>query len=377
MTDRWAPLITRWIDAGVMDEDTAIRIRAFELQHADAGRLRWPIRLALLFGAVTLAAGTLLFVSAHWDSLSPQVRFALVASLVAMFHVGGAFTSERFPAMATTLYAIGTVALGAGIFLAGQIFNLDEHWPGGLMLWTVGAAIAWMLVETWPQTALLAVLAPAWLTAEWSVAIQQRWSSTGYRVAACGSFLLALAYFTARRDCDRVVVRRETLTWVGGIWLILTALALAFDSVPFYYHDQTLPAGLRIVGWAVALGLPLIVAVAMRRRSAWPNVLAMLWVLVLVGLRPLPEVSFYLYAWWAIGAIALAAWGVSDARIERINMGVAIFAATVLTFYFSTVMDKLGRSTSLIGLGLLFLGGGWAIDRVRRRLVLEAHGGLS
>jgi uncharacterized membrane protein len=278
--------------------------------------------------------------------------------------------------MASALHAIGTVALGAGIFLAGQIFNLDEHWPGGLMLWTLGAAIAWMLIEAWPQTALLALLAPAWLMAEWAVAVGQRWSSTGYRVAACGSFLMALAYFTAATR-DRVDVRRRTLMCVGGIWLMPAVLALAFDSVPFSYRDQTLSIGLRAAGWSIALGLPSIVGLVMRRAAAWPNVLAMLWVLVLVGLRPLPAVSLYVYAWWAVGAIALAAWGVSDARIERINMGAAVFAATVLTFYFSAVMDKLGRSASLTGLGLLFLAGGYAIDRVRRRLVLEAQGGLS
>jgi len=32
-------------------------------------------------------------------------------------------------------------------------------------------------------------------------------------------------------------------------------------------------------------------------------------------------------------------------------------------------MDRLGRSASLVGLGLLFLGGGWALERTRRRLV--------
>jgi uncharacterized membrane protein len=107
----------------------------------------------------------------------------------------------------------------------------------------------------------------------------------------------------------------------------------------------------------------------------------MLWVLTLFRLRPVVDVpvagDVSEYAWWALGATALAGWGVSDARSERINMGAAIFAATVLTFYFSQVMDKLGRSASLIGLGLLFLAGGWAIDRVRRRLVLQARGGLA
>jgi hypothetical protein len=57
-----------------------------------------------------------------------------------------------------------------------------------------------------------------------------------------------------------------------------------------------------------------------------------------------------------------------------VNMGAAFFAATVVAFYFSEVMGKLGRSASLIGLGLLFLAGGWALERLRRRLVLQARG---
>jgi hypothetical protein len=55
-------------------------------------------------------------------------------------------------------------------------------------------------------------------------------------------------------------------------------------------------------------------------------------------------------------------------------MGAAFFAATVLTFYFSEVMDKLGRSASLVGLGVLFLAGGWGLERLRRQLVLKARG---
>jgi hypothetical protein len=41
----------------------------------------------------------------------------------------------------------------------------------------------------------------------------------------------------------------------------------------------------------------------------------------------------------------------------------------VLGFYFSNVMDRLGRSASLVGLGLLLIAGGWGMERMRRRLV--------
>ena len=110
----------------------------------------------------------------------------------------------------------------------------------------------------------------------------------------------------------------------------------------------------------------------LRGRSAWANAVAAIWVVALLYVGTAAG-DVAMYAWWALGAVGLVAWGVRDGRVERINLGAAIFAATVLTFYFSQVMDKLGRSASLIGLGLLFLGGGWALERVRRRLIGQAR----
>jgi hypothetical protein len=38
-------------------------------------------------------------------------------------------------------------------------------------------------------------------------------------------------------------------------------------------------------------------------------------------------------------------------------------------FYFSDIMGKLDRSLGLIVLGILFLAGGWVLEKTRRRLV--------
>jgi uncharacterized membrane protein len=372
-TDVDEPLI-RWTNAGLIDEETAARIRRFERDHAGSGRLRWPILVALAFGALMVATGVLLFVSAHWDTLSPHVRFTLVLMLVAVFHVAAAAAAERFPAMSSTMHAIGTVTLGAGILLAGQIFNLDEHWPGGLMLWALGAAVAALLLGQAPQIALVATLGPAWLASEWFVAAGERRAVDSDRVVVCGIFLLALSYFTSS-TAETTDARRRALLWLGGIWLLPAAALLALGEAEGWRSPgvSQLTMGLRVFGWVVAIGLPLLVAIVFRRKAAWPNVIAVLWVLALIGLNQVTG-NLALYAWWAIGAIALVAWGVSDERPERINMGAAIFAATVVTFYFSTVMDKLGRSASLVGFGLLFLAGGWALERVRRRLISQVRG---
>ena len=74
-------------------------------------------------------------------------------------------------------------------------------------------------------------------------------------------------------------------------------------------------------------------------------------------------------------SVGLIAWGVKDRRELLVNLGIAGFALTVTIYYFSDVMDRLGRSASLIGMGLLFLGGGYLLERTRRGLLVQAPGG--
>src|SRR5262249_30885150 len=133
---------------------------------------------------------------------------------------------------------------------------------------------------------------------------------------------------------------------------------------------------LAIVGWAGATALPLALALVLRRSDAWPNVAATLWVVALV-ISPIAGSDILRYIWWSAGATALALWGVGDSSSERVNAGAAIFAEPFLTSYSSHVMDKWERSASLAGLGVLFLVGGWALERPRRRLVAQARGGYA
>jgi uncharacterized membrane protein len=67
--------------------------------------------------------------------------------------------------------------------------------------------------------------------------------------------------------------------------------------------------------------------------------------------------------------VGVVAWGIKDRLRESVNVGVIAFALTVGGFYFSTIFDMLGRSLGLIGMGLLFLVGGWLMERMRRRLI--------
>lgn len=338
----WEDRLQRWRAAGLIDDESAARIRDWESAQQHGWRL--PVLIALALGAILLGAGILLFVSAHWDDLSPGVRFSLVALLTGGFHVAAAFLAERFPPLASALHALGTVALGAGILLAGQIFHLEAQWNGGALLWAVGAWAGFLLLRDEAQFVLAALLTPAWLSAEWT---KHAAREPGLPE---GLFLLALAYLTSSR---------RSLAWAGGVALLPTALFLVLTNSQFGPPNWY---------WPLGVLLPLGPAYLLRGRAVWLNIAAAAWVAML---QPLSGTG--LYAWSALTAVGLLAWGVGERRGELVNLGVAGFALTVLVFYFSNVMDKLGRSLSLVTLGVLFLAGGWGLEQLRRRLIARVR----
>lgn len=372
--------LAQWIQAEAIDHAAAQRIRDYEGHHVAAHRFGWPVILAVALGATMLAAGILLFVAAHWDSLSPAQRFALVLAMVGVFHVAGASLVSRWPVAATAMHAIGTVACGAGIFLAAQIFNLQEHWPSGVLLWALAAAFGWLVLRDWVQPSLLALLAPAWLAGEWTVAT--RYANRADHALAQWMLVLSLVYLSAQVRPTTTSLRRS-LKWMGGVCLFpLCIWALMSNEAYSWPHQPTVTLPLWIAGWVVGIAGPLALAWFLGgRRHAVYCAVGVAWVVVF-GVLPQPWSSdgggslaefawraLGPFVWEAVGAALLILWGMADERRERINLGVAAFFLALLQFYFSEVMDKLGRSESLIGFGVLFLVSGWLLERTRRRLI--------
>ncbi len=362
----WEQMLAKWQGAGLIDPEAAARIREFEQRDSGSARLRWPAIAAISFGAMMLIAGLLLFVSAHWEELAPSTRFAMVVAMVAIFHAGGAFAGQKMEALAIAMHGIGTASLGAGIYLSGQIFNMSEHWPSAILMWAVGAWIAWALRRDWLQLSFVAILTPAWIGAEW-VDAYPAGGAFFARTLSEGLLLLAITYFTTNKA--------RALVWIGGIALLPAILCVAFSGEAGGQQDWSrMPIFLVC---ATAFPLPLGAALLLRGKAAWLNAIAAVWVLVLglvardLGFFTAGHDKPLLYLWLGVGAGGLVGWGMYEHRGERINLGMAGFAITILAFYFSSVMDKLGRSESLIGLGVLFLAGGWALEKLRRRLVTQ------
>jgi uncharacterized membrane protein len=389
-------LLNRWQSAGVLDAEAAARIRAYELeQTSPAGlsskRIGWQGMVALILGAILLACGIVLFVSAHWDDMGPGSRFALVMGMVAVFHVGGAWAREQFHGLSTALHAVGTISTGAAIALVGQIFNIQEHWPAAILLWAVAAAVGWILLQDEAQQILALLLFPAWIFAEFSFAAEGHIGQDVY----LGRFLIAWAilYLTVFLGSKHKVV--QGVLFAAGAIACAVGIGILLEGWNSWSSSQTfLPFHLRAWGWVDIAILPLLFGFFHLRKSLVPVAVAIAFSIALPWCMQIRTQHYdygnyhntYMFSVPNLLAHALVAafavfiiwWGVRQASKALVNLGIVGFAIAVGWFYFSDIFDKVGRSLGLVGLGVLFLAGGWALEKTRRGLITRmGHADIS
>jgi uncharacterized membrane protein len=375
-------VLKRWLSAGVLDPAAAARIRAYEAQQNQPKGLRWQVRVALILGGILLASGIVLFVSAHWDELGPGWRYAVVLFMVAAFHIGGAIARERFRALSTTLHAVGTIATGAAIALVGQIFNIQEHWPAAILLWFMAALAGRILLRDEAQQTLALLLFPAWLTSEWFYAADNH---IGVNVFI-GRFLITWSalYLTVFLGSPRKITRG--VVFAAAAIASVVGIVIVLEGWRSWSGTQTfLPFHTRFWGWMAIAVLPLLLSLLRLRQSFIPVLAGIAFALALpwcthswiprypmgptYGSYTRTDPNLAAYALVAAYCVFLIWWGVRKVSQSLVNVAVVGFGATVAWFYFSDLLDKMDRSLGLIGLGILFLAGGWVLEKTRRSLI--------
>lgn len=353
-----------------MDTDTAERIRAWEREQSGPAGLQWQGAVALGLGALLVTAGVALFVSAHWDELGALARLALVFAMVAVFHLGGGLAREKAKALSTALHAIGTAATGPAIALVGQIFNIQEHWPGAVLLWALAALGGWALLRDEAQETMALILVPAWLFSEISDAMSFR-SGQGVFL---GRFLLVwgVLYVTLFLGSKRKAVA-GILFALGAVAAVVGTAVLGTEGGG--WSGWGLTPWTITWAWLVIALAPLVLACLRIRLALLPVAAAAASAWVMPWLRYGTGSKLLAHALAAGLAVFLAWWGVRGASRALVNFGVMGFALAVVWFYSSDVLDKLGRSLGLAGLGVLFLAGGWALERTRRKLLTTMDAG--
>lgn len=135
--------IPQWVDKGIVSDSQADTLRElYPLGDAvNLGRL-----LLTGIGAAMIGLGVVLLFAYNWAEMGKISKLAVIFSSLIAAHALAMLMRARHVVYSESLFALGTMLMGAGIFLVGQIYHMDSHYPNAFLLWAVGAvALAWAL----------------------------------------------------------------------------------------------------------------------------------------------------------------------------------------------------------------------------------------
>ncbi|MFL6559629.1 MAG: DUF2157 domain-containing protein, partial [Bacillus sp. (in: firmicutes)] len=148
-------------------------------------------------------------IASNWDEIGRNVKFLVIIALFVACNFAGFKMEKNFPKTSRSLYYLGCLVFGAGIFLVEQMFHLGTNSQNAFLWWSLGILpLAWILRDKWILLAsslfvlnylingqyLQGVFIPYW-TVLWIAAIYLLNNKIGFsRLTGFVSGVLSLAF---------------------------------------------------------------------------------------------------------------------------------------------------------------------------------------
>ena len=131
-----------WLGEGLIGPELAEQLADRLDVDDEPGRTSGVIRLLVFVGSLLIGGGLLLFIGSQWDNQSPTRRLLLLAGVYSLVVIGAAIAESRhLTTTARGLWFLSSLAVGANIFLIGQIFNLPLNYWQGTLLWLIATMV--------------------------------------------------------------------------------------------------------------------------------------------------------------------------------------------------------------------------------------------
>lgn len=365
-----------WQEAGLIDADTARRIRAWEAAHARPLGLWAAIGIA----ALAIGLGLMSLVAANWEAIPGAVRLSIHAALIlagaAALWIKGPDWTARQPVLqeaALFVFAVlGVTFLGH----VGQVYQTVAPFWQLLLVWlvlfaplllsqgqgwmTAGALMLALVVAAWSYAGSLG--APGLAPENGGVAARLA-LATGAPVLVAG--LAAWWRGTEREDFWQRLEQMACAYAIGGASLI--AVASGFDS-----FAQQADAGATLTALAIyaliGAGTAALVFFG-RRGDAGPSqgiVLLACGLIAplayLVSGSQLAAALLFMALWATIAASGLRGGGRGD-----FQAAVGLIAVRLIVLSFELAGDLLTTGAGLIAAGVLVLAVSFGALRIARR----------
>jgi uncharacterized membrane protein len=157
--------LEEWIAKGLVPASSRDAI----LESAGAGsRTRLDLIFAV-FGVILVGAGAMSFVAANWEMMGKFSRLVvLFGTMWAAYAIAIYFLASARDVIGQAFILLGVLMFGANIMLIAQTYNINAHFPDGVMLWALGALAAAVIAPSRAALAAALALGSLWTWQEFS-----------------------------------------------------------------------------------------------------------------------------------------------------------------------------------------------------------------
>ena len=291
---------------------------------------------------------------------------------------------------------LGAIVFGAGIFLIGQIFNINSHWPNAFLYWTLGIVAFAYLTQSKPIMYLSLLTASVYVgseTAYWFNFLD-RYYNISYAFFLI--FLsLGVAYYmlgNLHEKKDSVRMLRYPFHLVGSFLIMLVAYLFSFKwfgkTVDHGYSSATGSNAMSVLFsskfWIIYLTITLIAVVFTfisfkyrdtRDSTEFHEVLYLGLLLVFTPLVVLfSKINFWLIPitfniilfLLIVGSVYL---GYAKREKTLVNLGMIAFGVAVFSRYIEYLWDVLNGYLFFIIGGVLLIVLAIILEKNRRKII--------
>ena len=381
-------------EAGLITGDQRQKIiEHFKLKEAGGNNF---LAIVSFIGAVLVAAGIVLLVSAHWNEIPRGIKIACGLVLMLGFHACGWWLREirgKYRKTGEALHLVGSGLLLANIALVGQIYNIVSRPSNALLVWWIGiAALPWLL-RSKAQHVLLLLAFGIWFGFE--VNERGSWLYVGDDARQILLYsMLGLVYFGAGW-----LLRRGTFREFAGVTEKFGLLGFLIFLYPLTWKDfwgnwensEIQKWVLPVLGLVALLALMAGIRNLSRLNLQW----RWTWLAALIGMMIFmatvwfgcwqldreagPHYFYWGESWnYLAGTLLLFVFcllqiqiGLQDRSPFLVNLGVVFIALDILAAYCDLLgsMARTGLMFVISGLFLILFG--IYLETKRRKLVLQ------
>jgi uncharacterized membrane protein len=364
-------------------------------------------KLVAWLGGALVGAGVLTLVGLNWDALSKWTKLALIFGTLVGLHAAGWRLQVardggpgRAPGVGLALTGAAMLSFGGAIALVAQIYHLEAHWPNAVLAWwLLSLPFALLFASRWLLLIVVGLFSTwgMWCVDVW-MTDHQLWSNEfgwGFAVVALAAFVAAagaLARGSRFGSFAPLLGLLGRLGALGGLFL-LSFEEFGHDRVARFGQEGLL-ADERLHRFALLLapaavfaaGALALLAVGAAARRGWRDgrawldepldVAAVVAGAALAGCADLfvPDLAFLVVNALLLAAVlGLIVRGVRTGRVADVNLALVAFFVTAIARYFEFFSKGFDAAFTFLGAGVLLLGLGYFIERLRRKFVAQAR----